>query len=287
MTNNKLNIIFIGGLTNGKIVFDYLLKNRYVNLCLAITFPDNYRGARHIPFENHNFLIKSGTLKGYEDQILNLKPDMIIVAGWSELIPDNILKLPTYGVIGFHPSKLPFDRGRSVIAWQIEDGYEETALTMFKYSTYPDGGDILAQEKVIIEKNDYVSDILDKVDKATKNLMYAYFPLLRQGLLQPCPQNLTEGSFRRLRNEEDSQINWNNNSQTIYNKIRAISHPYPGAIAMIQDKKIRVWKAEIIDSFFMDCSLVTPGTLVASCFDNTLVVKTKDSFIRITHYTWQ
>lgn len=286
MTGNKLDIVFIGGLTNGKVVFDYLLKNSYVNLRLAITFPDNHMGARHVPFEDCDCLIKSGTLKNYEEQIIHLRPDMIVVTGWSELIPDKIVELPPYGVIGFHPSKLPFDRGRSVLAWQIEDGYEETALTMFKYCSYPDGGDILAQERILIEWNEYVNDILDKIDIATKNLMYAYFPLLRQGLLQSRPQNLAEGSFRRLRNEKDSQIDWNRNSKTIYNKIRAISHPYPGATGIIQDKSILVWKAEIVESFCMACP-VEPGTLVASCFDDSLIVKTKNSFIRIVDYTWQ
>ena len=61
----------------------------------------------------------------------------------------------------------------------------ETALTMFFYSTYSDGGDIIiAQEKICIEKNDYISDVLAKVDKATLNLMTAYFPLLRKGELK-------------------------------------------------------------------------------------------------------
>ena len=88
------------------------------------------------------------------------------------------------GVIGFHPAKLPFDRGRSVLAWQIEDGYTETSLTMFKYSDYPDGGDILAQEPIAIASNDYINDILDKVDAASLNLIRAYFPLLRKGFLK-------------------------------------------------------------------------------------------------------
>lgn len=286
MKSSNLNVVFIGGLTNGKIVYSYLKKNKYVKLCLIITYPDDYNGIRHIPFEELDVTIKSGTLNGYEDRILNLKPDIIIVAGWSELIPNVILNCPTYGVVGFHPSKLPYDRGRSVLAWQIEDGYKEIALTMFRYCDYPDGGDILAQEKIRVDNNDYISDILDKIDSATKNMMYAYFPLLRQGLLIVRPQDLTEGSFRRLRNDGDSLIDWNKNSVTIYNKIRAISHPYPGAITTINNRLMRVWRSEIMEDFFMDCS-ASPGTLIATCFDDSLIIKTKDSFIRIIDYTWQ
>lgn len=282
--DHKIKVIFVGGLTNGKIVFDYLLKNKFVSLELAITYPDHYAGARHIPFGDSDCIIKSGTLKGYEKIIADIKPDYIIVAGWSELIPSPILNLPLKGVIGFHPSKLPYDRGRSVLAWQLEDGYQETALTMFEYSEYPDGGNILAQEKIIIEEDDYISDVLDKVDYATRNLMYAYFPLLRKGLLHARFQDLSTGTFRRLRNNDDLKIDWNKNSQIIYNKIRAVSRPYPGARGLIEGKDTIIWKAEIIKGLEFGKE-EQPGTLIAMLWDKSYIVKTKDSFLRIIDYS--
>lgn len=281
---DRIKVIFIGGLTNGKIVFDYLLKNKYVDLKLVVTYPDDYTGARHVPFEDAGFILKSGTTKGYEQEIARLEPDYIIVAGWSELISSAILNLPAKGVLGFHPSKLPHDRGRSVLAWQIEDGYKETALTLFKYTDFPDGGEILAQETITIEGDDYINDVLDKVDRATKNLMYAYFPLLRKGLLQSRPQDLGTGSFRRLRNDDDLRIDWCRNSRIIYNKIRAVSKPYPGAIAVIGEESYIVWKSEIIKDFGFGKEKL-PGTLIAVLFDKSLVVKTKDAFLRITSYS--
>ena len=191
------------------------------------------------------------------------------------------------GVIGFHPAKLPMDRGRSVLAWQIEDGYTETALTMFKYTDYPDGGDIIGQDIIKIEKEDYISDILDKVDIATENLMKAYFPLLRQGLVKPKKQNLSEGSFRRLRNSGNSVINWNSNSDTIYNKIRAISHPYPGATTtlMINEEECNmfVWRSEIVKDFPYGKETM-PSTVVAKLYDSSLIVKTRDAFLRIADF---
>ena len=234
--NKMVKVFFIGGLSNGKIVFNYLKKNKYVNLVGVITYPNGSKGARHIGFENDEYIIKSGKIEGYEHFIKDAEPDLIIVAGWSEIIPDEILAIPSMGVIGFHPAKLPMDRGRSVLAWQIEDGYKETALTMFKYTNYPDGGDLIGQDIIKIEQNDYINDVLDKVDKATENLIRAYFPLIRQGLAKPHKQDLSEGSFRRLRGGSDSIINWDSNSLAIYNKVRAISHPYPGATTVLDGK---------------------------------------------------
>lgn len=285
--NEPIKVYFIGGLTNGKIVFDYLKANKYVDLIGVITYPDSFKGARHVAFENDEYIIKSGKAKGYEHYIKDAAPDLIVVAGWSELIPEEILGIPKMGVIGFHPAKLPMDRGRSVLAWQIEDGYIETALTMFKYTDYPDGGDIIGQDIIKIEKEDYISDILDKVDIATENLMKAYFPLLRQGLAKPKKQDLSEGSFRRLRNAGNSVINWNSNSETIYNKVRAISHPYPGATTTLKiegkDCNLAVWRSEIVENFPYGKES-KPSTVVAKLFDSSLVVKTRDAFLRIAEY---
>ena len=282
MKKNK--IVFIGGLTNGAIVCNYLRKNKFVELALIVTYPDDALCPRAIRFENTDNTIKTHQANVFYQKIKAVEPDYIFVAGWSELLSEDLVNLPIKGVVGFHPSKLPFDRGRSVLAWQIEEGYTETALTMFFYSAYPDGGDIIAQEKIRIEKNDYISDVLDKVDKATLNVMTAYFPLLRKGELIPTKQSLSEGSFRRLRNETDSMIHWDTNSCCIYNKIRALSHPYPGAIAFINNEKYKIWRSEIVDKFPYGENQLTSGQQVAMLYDDSLIMKTRDSFLRITEY---
>jgi methionyl-tRNA formyltransferase len=283
---NRLKVVFIGGLTNGKIVYDYLRNNKYVELVAAITYSNDYQGARHAVLSDFPNMYRTGTVKDTEAMINMKRPDLIVVAGWSELIPPSILKIPRMGTIGFHPAKLPFDRGRSVLAWQIEDGYTETALTMFQYTEYPDGGAILAQEPIKIDKEDYINDVLDKVDKATYNIMKAYFPLLRQNLLEVKRQDVSEGTFRRLRNQLDSEIYWNANSIDIYNKVRAISHPYPGAETTLNDKRIRVWRCKVVDHFYAPIGTMEPSTVVATFYDGTMMVKSRDSFIHITDFEY-
>jgi methionyl-tRNA formyltransferase len=279
----KTKVIFIGGLTNGKIVYDYLLKNKHVELSLVITYPDNNNGPRHINFPNAENIIKTVEANSYSEIVLKHKPDFIIVAGWSELLSPTLVAASSKGTIGFHPSKLPFDRGRSVIAWQIEDGYTETGLSMFYYNDIPDGGDIIAIEKISIEENDYVNDILDKVDIAIYNLMYAYFPLVRMGKAPRTIQDINTGNFRRLRKTKDSQINWNTNSNLIFNKIRSISKPYPGAEAFLENKKYKIYEAEIQQNFPLG-NKEKPGVIIATLFDKTIIVKTKDGFLKITNY---
>ena len=138
---NKLKIIFIGGLTNGKIVLEYFQKNRYVKVPLIITHPQNNPTPRYADISCiiHGSRIKTDLEANTHKEIIhNLKPDFIFVAGWSGILSEELISIPRFGTIGFHPSKLPRDRGRSVLAWQIEEGYTETALTMFYYNNIPD-----------------------------------------------------------------------------------------------------------------------------------------------------
>ncbi|MGM0408660.1 MAG: methionyl-tRNA formyltransferase [Bacteroidota bacterium] len=280
----KMNVVFIGGLTNGKIVYDYLSKNRFVDLKLAITYPDDCNKPRHIKFSDDKKIIKTYSANEKIELITELNPDLIVVAGWSELLSNELINIPKKGTIGFHPSKLPKDKGRSVLAWQMEEGYTETALTMFYYCDIPDGGDIIGQEKIFISKDDYINDVLNKVDEATYNLMHAYFPLLRQNKITAQKQDNTNSNFRRLRKEKDDIINWNKTSLEVYNKIRAISNPYPGAVFFDEENnKCKVWKAEIIENFNYGQS-APQGTIVAKLYNNSLIFKTKDSYILIVEW---
>ena len=280
--DNKIRIIFIGGLTNGKIVYDYLSKNKYVDLALTITYPDSTDKPRFISFPDDSSILKSGKANDHLDLIRQISPDMIIVAGWSEILSEDLIKLPPMGTIGFHPAKLPKDRGRSVLAWQIEEGYSETALTMFYYTDVPDGGDIIAQESIKIADNDFINDILDKLDDATFNILRAYFPLLRQGKAPRIPQNHNLTTFRRLRGERDSLINWDRNSEEIYNKIRAISHPYPGAHFLYKGKNETCWQAQILnDPFWGTFNYYKAGTVIAKFPANSYAIKTRDDVILI------
>ncbi len=281
-----MKIVFIGGLTNGKLVLDYLLSNKHVTIELIITHPSGMDLPRYVDLNHYHDnieIIGNMNANKYIDKIRDINPDFIFVTGWSGLLSNELLSIPVKSVIGFHPAKLPNDRGRSVLAWQIEEGYTESALSMFHLNSTPDLGDIIAQEKFKIEENDYINDVLDKLDVATYNLMRSYFPLIRKDNAPRLKQNINEGNFRRLRNDYDSLINWDSNGSGIFNKIRAISKPYPGAVAKLDGKNIKIWRAKIVNKIPIEENL-SPGTLVAKFYDSTLLVKCRDSFIHILDY---
>ncbi len=276
MEDTKIRVAFIGDQSNGKIVYDYLLRNRFVDLVFSLNSGINEGLARGVKFgggDQHN----QGTCAEHLNAIKDSVPDLIIVAGWSELLPECLISIAPMGTIGFHPSKLPHNRGRAVLAWQIEEGSLTTALTMFYYNSLPDAGDIIAQHEIKIYGNDYINDILDKVDLATENLMRAYFPLIRKGLAPRSPQDWNVGLFRRARGEIDSMINWDRPAVEIYNKIRSISRPYPGAVADLDGKRLKIWRADIVNE--MECHVEAGkvisyegGNIQVSCRGSSLII---------------
>lgn len=283
--SERIPIVFIGGLTNGKIVLEYLVGNKHVHVPLAITYQKENSKPRNVDLtsvDGVERLIRDSNANEHIVKIRDVKPEFIFVAGWSELLSKELISLPRSGTIGFHPSKLPYDRGRSVLAWQIEENYTESALTMFCYNEIPDGGDIIAQEKFRLEENDYINDVLNKVDDATYNLMRAYFPLIRKGLAPRNPQDLTVGNFRRLRTDRDSRIDWHRNAKEVYNKIRAISKPYPGAFTEYEGKRVQIWQSELLSqSDVKFCQNAKCGEVVAKLRDNKYLVKCRDCALKI------
>ena len=277
-----IKVAFIGGLENGYIVYKYLKSNKYVDLKCVITYRDDTEKPFHKIFPNEKNIFKSNNANDFTNQLSKLKLDVIFVAGWSEILNSELINLPRIGTIGFHPSKLPMDRGRSVLAWQIADGYTSSALTMFFYNEIPDGGDIIGQDLFTIEENDYIIDVLRKVNNSTENLIKSMFPKIRSGIIPRKVQNLENGTFRRLRTNKDSIIDWNQNAKNIYNLIRAISDPYPNAIAIFNDKEFKVHRSEIITkNKFISFTDMRPGKIIAKLFDESMIISTKDNFLRI------
>ena len=246
-----MRVVFIGGLSTGQVALDYLLYNKHVTVPLIITRPINDMdfnlNIKKIESDECD-IINDLNANNYVDQISKVGPDLILVAGWSGLLSKELINIPELGTIGFHPSLLPNDRGISVLAWQIEEGYKYSGISMFYYNEFPDCGDIIAQEKIRIYDDDYINDVLDKCDKAVYNILCSYFPLIRKKIAPRKQQNIDEGNFRRLRNDRDSIIDWNSNGEFIYNKIRAISKPYPGAYFIYNDNKVKVWRSVFIEN---------------------------------------
>jgi methionyl-tRNA formyltransferase len=280
-----MRVILIGGLKNGKMIAKYLNDDRHTELLRVYVLEDK-RGEKVSDFITFDDVIQNDKIKKidkinkYEDEITKLQPDIIFVVGWSQLVSDKIIKSAKVGVIGFHPAKLPKDRGRSVLAWQISEGYKEGCVSMIWIDQGIDSGNLIGQKNYNINYNDTIRDVLDKVYDICLDLVETYFPIINNGNKISIKQNDTMATYRRKRVEKDGIINWNNYSFEIYNLIRALTEPYPGAVSYYKGKKIIILSAvEAKSESIYD--IEKPGTILEFRYNKGMTVKTKDICILV------
>lgn len=177
--------------------------------------------------------------------IKDSKPDVIFVIGWRSIIPYEIISLPSLGTIAFHESLLPRYRGFAPINWAIINGEKETGVTMFYLNKNMDEGDIIAQVKFTINKNDTAYTIYKKTIEITLQLLNENFKKIVTNKAPRKKQNNANATYTCLRTPEDGRIDWRKSAYEIHDFVRAAAFPYPGAFCFLENKKIGIEKTEI------------------------------------------
>ena len=274
---------------------NYLLENGFnfayfVSITLDEARKNNVSGYKsfvdlatkyNIPF----YFAKSYSLKTAEDVDFFEKNnfDILIQGGWQRLFPDNVLNSLKYGAIGVHGSSefLPKGRGRSPINWSLIEGKSRFILHFFLMRPGVDDGDIIFYEIFDINTWDTCKTIYYKVSILTARFYLEKLISFISNQLVLCPQ-LGEPSYYLKRTESDGLINWNQDLISIYNLIRGVTRPYPGAFSYLNGFKIKVWKAQPFDT-----RIDTPNEVngeICFVFDTDIVVKTNGGLLLITDY---
>jgi len=214
-------------------------------------------------------------------QIQSIAPDYIFAVGLSQLIRRDILNAAKSGVVGFHPTPLPKMRGRAANVWQMLLGIRETACSMFFIDNGVDSGDILGQEKYVIEDTDYAEDVYKKIENALYDLSKRVLKQIIDGTLNPVKQNEAEATYLLRRGPEDGLIDWNTSVKDIHTLIRAVSHPFPGAFGMYDGThKFIIWRAEMLKNTRY---IGINGQIVEIASDYIDIV-CRDGLLRVTEY---
>jgi methionyl-tRNA formyltransferase len=188
-------------------------------------------------------------ISSYKDRIAEMAPDFILVIGWYYMIPGSIMSLATKGVAGIHGSLLPKYRGNAPFVWAMINGEKETGVTFFYFEKGTDEGDIIAQSAFAIGENDMIADVLAKAKQASIDILLQHLPLIANNTAARIPQPSEGATYFPKRTPADGLIDWSWDKQRIKNFIRAQSKPYPGAFTIIDNKKIIIWDADILDEF--------------------------------------
>jgi methionyl-tRNA formyltransferase len=176
-----------------------------------------------------------------------LAPDLLLSFYYRNMIREEVLEIPRLGALNLHGSYLPKYRGRVPVNWAVINGESETGATLHYMVQKPDAGDIVDQEKVSIEFTDTAFDVFNKVTKAAVTVLARSFEPLIEGRAQRIPMDLSRGSYFGGRRPADGRIDWQRSAVEIYNLIRGVTHPYPGAFTHLDGKRIVIWSAVPIE----------------------------------------
>lgn len=176
-------------------------------------------------------------------RVREIAPDFILSFYYRNMIRNEVLDLPSRGALNLHGSWLPKYRGRVPVNWAVINGETETGATLHYMVEKPDAGDIVDREKVPILFTDTAFDVFNKVTEAAVAVISRSWPRLSNGTAPRIPMDLKAGSYFGGRKPADGEIDWKKTAVQVYNLVRGVTHPYPGAFSRIDGRKVTIWQA--------------------------------------------
>lgn len=170
------------------------------------------------------------------ESIRTLKPDLIIVVAYGQILKPGLLALPPEGCINMHASLLPKYRGAAPIQWAIANGERFTGVTTMYMSRRMDAGDIILQKEILIDPEDTAGSLHDKLAEAGADLMSRTLKAVREGRVTLTPQVEAEATFAPKLSKEDGRIDWTKPAREIYNMVRGFN-PWPSCWCIVQSGK--------------------------------------------------
>ncbi|KPD02483.1 bifunctional UDP-4-amino-4-deoxy-L-arabinose formyltransferase/UDP-glucuronic acid oxidase ArnA [Moellerella wisconsensis] len=194
------------------------------------------------------------------ERIRELKPEVIFSFYYRDMLNEELLALAPKGAFNLHGSLLPKYRGRAPINWAVLKGETETGVTLHKMVAKADAGDIIAQEKVTITETDTSLTVHAKVREAAATLLTRVLPQIEKATYTAIAQNESEATYFGRRTAADGLIDWNRSAKEVYDLIRAVTEPYPGAFTYLGERKMIIWRARIL----AENSDKRPGTVIST-----------------------
>jgi methionyl-tRNA formyltransferase len=210
----------------------------------------------------------------FRARIAACEPDLLFSFYYRHLIPDDVLALARLASLNLHGSLLPRYRGRAPVNWVLVKGETITGVSLHHMTARADAGDIVDQERVPIRSTDTAFTLYGRLHEAAARMLDRTLPALKAGTVGRTPQRLGEGSYYGARRPEDGRIDWTQSALAIYNLVRAVTHPYPGAFTYWGGRKLLVWWALPIDDLDGAPGGLTaapPGSVVAAGRDGITV----------------
>ena len=211
------------------------------------------------------------------ETLKSLKPDVIVVVAFGQILPQKILDIPKYGSVNVHGSLLPKYRGAAPIQWAIISGEKVTGITTMYMDAGMDTGDMIQKAEVKIENDDNFGTLYEKMKIKGGELIVQTLEKIADGVA-PRVKQPDDFTLAPMIEKTLGNIDWNNNSEDIRNLVRGLN-PIPGAYTNIEGQKIKIWRVEF--SNLEKTDEVLPGMVIKANKKEGLLISTKDGILDI------
>jgi methionyl-tRNA formyltransferase len=211
------------------------------------------------------------------ETLRSLKPDVIAIAAYGQILPKEILDLPPHGCINVHFSLLPKYRGAAPLQWALINGDEDTGVTIFRLKDGTvDSGPILMQKKVMVHDEDNADILGKRLAVIGAELLIETLDGLADGSLEAVPQNDRLATRAPMLKKEDGHVDWTRKAKAVWGQIRGMT-PWPGAFTSLKGKRLKIHAAELVDHPKKgepgEILEVTDDGLQVACGQGSLLIK--------------
>lgn len=272
LAKDKISFGWVGFHSEGIPALKTLLLNGYRPDVVLTLRPDALsRRSSHVnyfqEFKEWNLsILEIGNINDEQVHhiLKELDLDVLFVIGWSQILKPDVLKIPRLGVIGAHASKLPALRGSAPVNWAIIKGLNETGNTLMWLDPGVDEGEIIAQTSFDISPYDTCATVYEKVGRSNADMILDVMRALQNGEVPRCPQLRTFEPPLPRRKPEDGRINWDRPAREVYDFVRALTRPYPGAFSFLEGEKYLIWSVALLDGVVLSSQV--PGRDLGASF---------------------
>lgn len=247
-----MRIIFMGSATFATPSLQSLMSNKY-DISAVYTQPDKKtgRGQQLMACAVKRYALSQGlkvvqpeTFKdpAEVENLRALKPDLIVVAAYGQILPESVLQIPVYKCINIHPSLLPRYRGPSPVSAAILNGDDVTGVTIMLVEKKVDSGPVLAQKETKIADEDTTETLTEKLALLGAEMLIEVIPGWIEGKIQPKPQDESRASHTRMASKEDGRLNWELPAVQLWRMVRAY-YPWPGCFTIWNNARLKVISA--------------------------------------------
>lgn len=183
--------------------------------------------------------------ESFIQKLESLKPDVIVVVAFGQILPGRILQIPKYGCINVHASLLPAYRGAAPIQWAVIDGLAETGVTAMYMDQGLDTGDIIAQRKILLKPDETGGSLFERLAEEGAVLLVDTLRMLEEGTAVRTPQDHGKSSYAKMLTKEMGWLDFSQDAIDLERRIRGFN-PWPTAYTKLSGKLLKLFRAEVI-----------------------------------------